>query len=391
MRSKSFAVARLRMPGSMMFMRSVGSIDESVKEDSGAVRSIQVARPGSSGTVEHAMPPRRQARAHGGDTVEVEVADHHAGVFVEHVDDFAPRVDQHAVAPGAAAVLVRAALRRGEHVALVLGRAGAQQDLPVRAARGVRERRRHDHQRAAVRAAHAAVQLGKAQIVADRQAHAAERRIEGLHLGAGPDGARLVERFGAFLEVEQVNLVVTRALRAARVEHERGVEHAGFLGRFQRQRAADDPYAVALRGIGEKTLDRAVAVGFADRELVGVLVAHEAEVLRQQHELRALRGGVGDQAFGFGEIARRIGRADHLQRRDAERGDRWGGRGGVGGRFAHRRLVSGRCSLPARSGGRASKEEFRDPDLNAPPPGPACPSYPDRRADARRGVWPRSP
>jgi hypothetical protein len=56
------------------------------------------------------------------------------------------------------------ALRRGEHVALVLDRPRAQQDFPVRGARRRGERRRHDDQRAV---AERAIQLGKAQVVAD--------------------------------------------------------------------------------------------------------------------------------------------------------------------------------------------------------------------------------
>ena len=73
------------------------------------------------------------------------------------------------------------------------------------------------------------------------------------------------------------------------------------------------------RGIGEKLLDRPVPGRFADGELVGVLEAHEAEVFGQQHELRAVARGFGDQPACLGEIALAIRRADHLQRRDPER------------------------------------------------------------------------
>lgn len=71
-------------------------------------------------------------------------------------------------------------------------------------------------------------------------------------------------------------------------------------------------------------LDRAVPVRFGERELVGVAVTHEAEVLGQQHELRAFAGGFRDQAARLGEIARDVRRAHHLQRGDLE------GRGGTG-------------------------------------------------------------
>ena len=47
-------------------------------------------------------------------------------------------------ARGVRTVLVAAALGDGQHIALVLYRPGAQQDLPVRAPRGFGESRRND-------------------------------------------------------------------------------------------------------------------------------------------------------------------------------------------------------------------------------------------------------
>ena len=70
------------------------------------------------------------------------------------------------MAVGAAAAGVRAALRSGEHVALVLDRACAQQQVPVRRTRRRRERRRHEDQR---EIAQTAIELGKAQVVAHRE------------------------------------------------------------------------------------------------------------------------------------------------------------------------------------------------------------------------------
>ncbi len=74
------------------------------------------------------------------------------------------------------------------------------------------------------------------------------------------------------------------------------------------------------RRIGEKALNRAVAMRFANGELVRFLVAHEAEIFGQEHEPRAAAGGFGNQALGFVEVALPIGRADHLQCSDAVRG-----------------------------------------------------------------------
>ena len=65
----------------------------------------------------------------------------------------------------------------GDHVALVLDRARPQQHLPVRRAGRVGERRRHREQ-VARRLHQGAIELGKAQVVADAQAdaHAGRRR-----------------------------------------------------------------------------------------------------------------------------------------------------------------------------------------------------------------------
>ena len=65
----------------------------------------------------------------------LELGDDDAFAFVAAAgDDLAPRIDDEAVAEGAPAVLVRAALRGGDDVALVLDRARAQQHFPVRGA-----------------------------------------------------------------------------------------------------------------------------------------------------------------------------------------------------------------------------------------------------------------
>ena len=98
----------------------------------------------------------------------------------------------------------------GDHERLVLDRSGAQQRLPVVARRRQRKRRRqHDH----ARAAHGEdpEQLGKAQVVTDRQAQ--------LHAVGGYAGDDLLARLldlglvvGAAvdLDVEHVHLAVHR-------------------------------------------------------------------------------------------------------------------------------------------------------------------------------------
>ena len=92
------------------------------------------------------MRQRRQLLPHGLYASRVELGQHDAHAFVAHRQHLAPGVDDHAVAVGAAAVLVHAALRRRDHVALVLDRPRAQQQLPMRESGGVGERRRHAQQ-----------------------------------------------------------------------------------------------------------------------------------------------------------------------------------------------------------------------------------------------------
>ena len=64
---------------------------------------------------------------------QIDLGEHHALAFRAHAEHLAPRIDDHGVAVGAPAAGVRAALRRRDHVGLVLDRARAQQRLPVRA------------------------------------------------------------------------------------------------------------------------------------------------------------------------------------------------------------------------------------------------------------------
>src|SRR5947207_95449 len=88
-----------------------------------------------------AMLQRRQLSSHLGDPLRLQLGRDDALAFGPHRDDVAPRIGDQRVAPGAPAVLVPAALRRGRDVALVLDRAGAQQEFPVRLAGRVGEGR----------------------------------------------------------------------------------------------------------------------------------------------------------------------------------------------------------------------------------------------------------
>jgi hypothetical protein len=110
---------------------------------------------------------RRQTSAHVADAARIEIGGDDAGTLVEAGQHFAPGVDDHAVAVGHAAVGMAAALGRSQQVALVLDGAGAQQQFPMGAARGLGKGRRQHQQ---VELAQGAKHFREAQIVADAQA-----------------------------------------------------------------------------------------------------------------------------------------------------------------------------------------------------------------------------
>src|SRR5580704_13854698 len=80
----------------------------------------------------------------------------------------APGVDDHAVAVGFAPAGMKPRLGRRNHVAKVLDGARAEQGLPVRPPRRAGERRRY-RQKLRARGAQRAIQLGEANVVADRE------------------------------------------------------------------------------------------------------------------------------------------------------------------------------------------------------------------------------
>src|SRR5690606_12793960 len=121
--------------------------------------------------------------------------------FGQAGNHFAPWIDQHGMAPGAAAILMAATLSGGQNITLILDGPRAQEDLPVGGACGVSEGRRHHNQR---EIAHGSVKLRESQIVADRKPDASNGRLECLLLrSACTDRHRFVVRFVAFTETER--------------------------------------------------------------------------------------------------------------------------------------------------------------------------------------------
>ena len=105
-----------------------------------------------------------------GDGGQIQVGGQHARlVVVQLPQHLAPGTNGEGSTPGAAAVLVEAALGRRQHEAAGLDRPGAQQGFPVRLARGPGEgRRRDDHLRA--RQGQGPVEGRESHVVADGEA-----------------------------------------------------------------------------------------------------------------------------------------------------------------------------------------------------------------------------
>ena len=113
---------------------------------------------------------------------EVEIRDAHARALGELREHDAPGIDDRAVAPAIAPRQMLSHLRRRDHEAAVLDGAGAQQDLPVRLAGVRRESRRHEQDLGAAQRQRA-IQLGKAQVVADAEAHRDAVHVGRHHVG----------------------------------------------------------------------------------------------------------------------------------------------------------------------------------------------------------------
>ena len=271
------------------------------------------------------MPQRRQALAHRGQPFRVHLRHHHAFPFGQHRTHLAPRVHQHGMPPRATTRRMRAALARGQHIALPLHRAGAQQQFPMRLTRRIGEGRRHHHQ---VQRRHLPVQLRKAQVIADRQADPQQGPVHRhvCHHRRAPrmNGHGLVIRLVATLETEQVDLVIARQPPPVRAIHQQAVAHLVDLRRTHGYRPAQHRHPVpagrirqeALQGHLRLGLHRPLArVRLHDAQLVAVIAAHQAEILRQQRQPCALLRRLRQQAIGHRQVPVHLRPGHHLHRR----------------------------------------------------------------------------
>jgi hypothetical protein len=102
---------------------------------------------------------------------------------------------------------MRAALRGSQDVALIFDRPRTQQQVPVGGAGCRGEGRGHEDER---EVAEAAIELGEADVVAHRQAHATARQVQRHPLGPRFDRAPFIVAFVVMRECEQMDLVVAR-------------------------------------------------------------------------------------------------------------------------------------------------------------------------------------
>ncbi len=141
----------------------------------------------------------------------------------------APGIDHHAVAPGLAPRLVGAALIGCNNVALVFDGTGPQQRLPVRLAGHGGKGGRHQ-QHAGTSSGQLAIQLGKAQIITDREAKGTKGGVHHHRLLAGAECLRLpiATVIVRYIHIEQVDLVVVAPELTAWIKHQRaGVDMVG--------------------------------------------------------------------------------------------------------------------------------------------------------------------
>src|SRR5512132_3069664 len=134
-------------------------------------------------------------------------------------------------------VLMLAALRRSKDEAAVFNGAATDKDVPMRFA-GLLGECRGNRQHRSARFRQGTIEGGKTQVVTYRKAKSAPRQVRKHRLFAGAVVARLAIAFAVRkIDVEHVNLVITRRNIALWIEKERAIGRA--LGRKSDRQRAD--------------------------------------------------------------------------------------------------------------------------------------------------------
>ncbi len=214
----------------------------------------------------------------------------------------APGIDHHAVAPGLAPRLVSAALIGSNYVALVFDGASPQQRLPVRLA-GHGGKGGGHQQHASSGSGQLAIQLGKAQIITDREAKGTKGGVHHHRRLAGAEGLRLpiATVIVRHIHIKQVDLVVVAPELTAWIKHQRaGVDMVG-TGDSRRHGTGHQPDAIIagpfsqllLNGRGFAQIGAGVGANRLGTIQIALTFAKEGKVLRQQHQQRPLFGQGG--------------------------------------------------------------------------------------------------
>ena len=154
------------------------------------------------GNLQNPMLQSRNARAH---TLNARRLDNrHDHAFTDRLYRLhdAPRIDNHAVAKGASTVFVLAALPAGNHIALILDRARAHEQFPMRLPCGLCKRGNVDPSKHITRRT---VEFRKAHIVANRLTDASPRTVPHHRCSrrlARHDGGGFVVVFQAILKTK---------------------------------------------------------------------------------------------------------------------------------------------------------------------------------------------
>ena len=232
--------------------------------------------------------------------------------------DLAPGRDDEAVAVGLPAALVLAGLRRGKDEAAVLDGAGAHQHMPVRRAGLARERGR-DGQEIRAGLGQRAIEVGKAQIVADGQAQRTPGQL-GQHAGVCRPGSSWTRDSSRRPAVRTSNMWIL-SKRASTSPLGRDQQRAvGDLAVAEQDghRADVQPDAELAREAAEVGDRRIALLGPDSGEQARPLGLHQRGDLGGLHVLRALPGRLADRArWRRPGSSPRCARA-HLHEADAE-------------------------------------------------------------------------
>lgn len=244
------------------------------------------------------------------EVVEIQVGDDEGFAVAGAGDLAAPGIVDDGVTVAVAVSVVVSPLVGGEYVALVFDGAGLQEWVPVVAAGGQGEGGGNG-ENVGVLVDQGAVEFGKAQVVADRQADVscldfvavAGRKGKGSDddVFAGLDAVGFAEDLVAFgFDVKEVNFAVDGGDVALRIDEKRCVEGAFVVFDFFGEAAEREP-ALSVASDCAVKIDHGAVDGFGNGEFF-VVWSHEGGVFGEEQPAGAgVEGSVGE-LLGFGQV-----------------------------------------------------------------------------------------